>query len=74
MPQRSANVVVSPTLSLAKALIERFRKLKRATIIAKDVSWLWRTAYNCAIQGCSDWENQEDAVATLFDVAREVGV
>jgi hypothetical protein len=39
-------------------------------IIAKDLSWLWRTAYNAAIAGCHDWE--ELVVAEVFDLAREV--
>ena len=39
-------------------------------IIAKDLSWLWRTAYNAAVAGCQDWE--ELVVAEIFDLAREV--
>ncbi|KAI9059547.1 hypothetical protein FKP32DRAFT_1657351 [Trametes sanguinea] len=38
----------------------------------KDVSWLWRTAYNTAVQGCSEWENQEDGISDLFDTAKEL--
>ena len=38
----------------------------------KDVSWLWRTAYNCAAQGCTEWENAEERVPPLFDASREV--
>ncbi|OSX68031.1 hypothetical protein POSPLADRAFT_1064401 [Postia placenta MAD-698-R-SB12] len=38
---------------------------------SKDISWLWRTAYNCAIQGCTEWHNSEDRVAELFDIARQ---
>jgi len=37
---------------------------------SKDISWLWRTAYNCAVQGCTDWEDMDEAVSDLFDVAR----
>ncbi|KAF8599254.1 hypothetical protein BDV93DRAFT_609374 [Ceratobasidium sp. AG-I] len=37
-------------------------------VVAKDVSWLWRTAYNAAVSGCRDWD--ELAVAELFDLAR----
>lgn len=40
--------------------------------IIKDVSWLWRTAYNCAAQGCTEWENAEERVPPLFDVSRDV--
>ena len=46
---------------------------KRTPIAIKDISWLWRTAYNCAIQGCSEWENAEGKVPGLFDLSREVG-
>ncbi|KAI0665334.1 meiosis protein SPO22/ZIP4 like-domain-containing protein [Trametes maxima] len=38
----------------------------------KDVSWLWRTAYNTAVQGCTEWENQEDSISDLFDVTRQI--
>ncbi|CAE6472576.1 unnamed protein product [Rhizoctonia solani] len=39
-------------------------------IIAKDLSWLWRTAYNTAVAGCQDWD--ELVVAEIFDLAREL--
>ncbi|KAI0033707.1 meiosis protein SPO22/ZIP4 like-domain-containing protein [Vararia minispora EC-137] len=45
---------------------------KRLPLIIKDVSWLWRTAYNCANQGCAEWENAEEKVPALFDVAGEL--
>jgi len=41
-------------------------------MVAKDISWLWRTAYNCAVQGCSEWEDSEEKVAELFDLARQL--
>jgi len=41
-------------------------------MVLKDISWLWRTAYNCAVQGCSDWSDAEERAPRLFDVAREV--
>jgi hypothetical protein len=37
-----------------------------------DLSWLWRTTHNCAIQGCLDWEDAEDLISDLFDISREV--
>ncbi|KAH8111444.1 meiosis protein SPO22/ZIP4 like-domain-containing protein [Phellopilus nigrolimitatus] len=45
---------------------------KTAPFIAKDVSWLWRTAYNAAVQGCSDWEHAESQIADLFDISYEL--
>ena len=45
---------------------------KAIPLIMKDVSWLWRTAYNCAIQGCSEWEDCEEQIWTLFNIARDV--
>ncbi|KAG8763910.1 hypothetical protein FRC11_009432 [Ceratobasidium sp. 423] len=39
-------------------------------VIAKDLSWLWRTAYNAAVTGCQDWE--ELVVAEIFDLSREL--
>ncbi|KAK7688019.1 hypothetical protein QCA50_008389 [Cerrena zonata] len=54
----------------AITLIDSMRTQGRAIAVTKDISWLWRTAYNCAVQGCSEWENTEDEVADLFDIAR----
>ncbi|THH12968.1 hypothetical protein EW146_g7196 [Bondarzewia mesenterica] len=56
----------------AKILVRAACVEKRATIVIKDISWLWRTAYNCAIQGCSEWDNAEDKVPRLFDLSREL--
>ncbi len=42
------------------------------SLVIKDVSWLWRTAYNCAVQGCTEWDNAEEKLPPLFDVSREV--
>jgi len=42
------------------------------SLVIRDVSWLWRTAYNCAVQGCTEWDNAEEKVPPLFDVSREV--
>ncbi|KIY73384.1 hypothetical protein CYLTODRAFT_386998 [Cylindrobasidium torrendii FP15055 ss-10] len=55
----------------AVKLVAKAQKEKTAQMVTKDVSWLWRTAYNCAVQGCSEWED-EARIAALFDVAREL--
>ncbi|KAI0085689.1 meiosis protein SPO22/ZIP4 like-domain-containing protein [Irpex rosettiformis] len=64
-----------PTLldhfNTARTLITQLQQGKAATVIAKDISWLWRTAYNCAVQGCTEWEDEE-TVSRLFEVAREL--
>ncbi|KAH9075682.1 hypothetical protein EDB83DRAFT_2218480 [Lactarius deliciosus] len=54
-----------------KALVDAARKERRVSFIIKDISWLWRTAYNCAIQGCTEWDNAEERVPPLFDASRE---
>ncbi|KAG6828742.1 hypothetical protein H0H92_006880 [Tricholoma furcatifolium] len=36
----------------AKILTEAACAQKAMSLISKDVSWLWRTAYNCAVEGC----------------------
>lgn len=59
------------TLFLARILVTQFQEKNRTAVIAKDISWLWRTAYNCAVQGCTEWEDEE-AVSHLFDLARQV--
>ncbi|KAI0651390.1 meiosis protein SPO22/ZIP4 like-domain-containing protein [Trametes meyenii] len=58
--------------STALSLVTALEKKQNTTVGTKDVSWLWRTAYNTAVQGCSEWENQEDNVSDLFDVARQI--
>ena len=41
-------------------------------MIIKDISWLWRTAYNCANQGCAEWDDAEERVPRLFSIAGQV--
>lgn len=56
----------------AAALVNAASADQKSTIITKDISWLWRTAYNSAVQGCSDWGNTELQVTGLFHIAAEV--
>ncbi|EUC65587.1 SPO22/ZIP4-like meiosis protein [Rhizoctonia solani AG-3 Rhs1AP] len=57
-------------LQRALDLIKIMASKNNLAIIAKDLSWLWRTAYNAAVAGCQDWE--ELVVAEIFDLAREL--
>lgn len=43
-------------------------------MIFKDLSWLWRTAYNVAIQGCAEWDDSEAFLSELFDLSRAVNL
>ncbi len=61
-------------LNLAKVLTEAAIVQKTYPLIAKDVSWLWRTAYNHAVRGCSEWTGSEQRIAEIFDISREVSV
>ena len=36
------------------------------------MSWLWKSAYNCAVQGCSEWECDGEQISELFDIVKEV--
>ncbi|KAL0950560.1 hypothetical protein HGRIS_007363 [Hohenbuehelia grisea] len=56
----------------AKALAEAACAQNAMSLISKDVSWLWRTAYNCAVQGCADWEQFDDRIPELFEMARDL--
>ncbi|KAJ6505545.1 hypothetical protein C8R45DRAFT_1209240 [Mycena sanguinolenta] len=56
----------------AKILAEEACTQKAITLIIKDVSWLWRTAYNCAVQGCAEWERSEERISQLFEFARDL--
>jgi len=58
---------------LAKGFVDLAVQKDVVTVIRKDLSWLWRTAYNTAVQGCTDWGEEFEAYATaLFRVARDV--
>ncbi|KAF4566535.1 hypothetical protein EYR36_011966 [Pleurotus pulmonarius] len=67
---------------LTDALVEHFQTAKTLTeaactqkafsIINKDVSWLWRTAYNTAIQACAEWEDANEKISELFEIARDL--
>lgn len=58
----------------AKDLISQISTKKGIAVIARDISWLWRMAYNSAVKGCSTWECPDDLVSDLFDISREVRV
>ncbi|RDX43939.1 hypothetical protein OH76DRAFT_1128530 [Lentinus brumalis] len=56
----------------ALSLVTALESKQNTAIGTKEVSWLWRTAYNTAVQGCSEWDNQEDSVSDLFDISRQL--
>ncbi|GJJ13838.1 hypothetical protein Clacol_008095 [Clathrus columnatus] len=66
--------------TLVQALIGHFKtgndvcdtaqEKKNLPAIVKELSWLWRTAYNIAVQGCSEWTDSEEQLAELFDLSR----
>ncbi|PPQ65610.1 hypothetical protein CVT24_011819, partial [Panaeolus cyanescens] len=53
----------------AQVLADSASKQKTLSLVFKDLSWLWRTAYNCAVQGCSEWENAGEQISELFSIA-----
>lgn len=53
-------------------LIKKLEESVNLTLVIRDIAWLWRAAYNCAIQGCSEWEHAESTVSDIFDIARQV--
>ncbi|KAI6020837.1 hypothetical protein BKA83DRAFT_4291597 [Pisolithus microcarpus] len=55
----------------AKALVETVA-CENVALVIRDLSWLWRTAYNCAIDGCSNWDNHGEEVSNAFDIARQL--
>ncbi|KAJ9115466.1 hypothetical protein QFC22_005224 [Naganishia vaughanmartiniae] len=63
--------VVREVLNLFHQAVEICRKLQEAgqlVVYAKDCAWLYKTAYNLALQGLSSWENT-DSILTCFEVA-----
>ncbi|KAJ7030194.1 meiosis protein SPO22/ZIP4 like-domain-containing protein [Mycena alexandri] len=74
-PASNKPVLIETLIShfhIAKILAEAACAQKAIALIIKDVSWLWRTAYNCAVQGCAEWERNEERIALLFEVARDL--
>lgn len=57
-------------IEIAVGLIEAAVSRKSASLIIKDISWLWRIVYNTAIEGCKGWDAFK--VAELFSLARRV--
>lgn len=70
--QRVHLVIYSEFVAVARTLIENALSEGKIAVVMKDLSWLWRTAYNCAVQGCTEWENFEDQVTDLFEIAQQV--
>lgn len=56
----------------ARILTDAASAQKAVPLVFKDISWLWRLAYNCAVEGTSQWVNAGDQIAELFDISREV--
>ncbi|KAF5339435.1 hypothetical protein D9611_009828 [Ephemerocybe angulata] len=67
-------LLVDPTANrtaLINTMVEHFRTEQKAvSLIMKDLSWLWRRAYNSAVQGCSEWEGCGDQISELFEIAK----
>ncbi|KAF6758817.1 meiosis protein SPO22/ZIP4 like-domain-containing protein [Ephemerocybe angulata] len=76
-------LLVDPTANrtaLINTMVEHFRtakilatsalEQKAVSLIMKDLSWLWRRAYNSAVQGCSEWEGCGDQISELFEIAK----
>jgi len=62
------------TYATARDLISQVSTKKGIAVISRDISWLWRMAYNSAVKGCSTWDCPDDLVSDLFDISREVRV
>ncbi|KZT35440.1 hypothetical protein SISSUDRAFT_990583, partial [Sistotremastrum suecicum HHB10207 ss-3] len=74
-PAASIPALVEALIGHFQTALELCKKacsVNRASFILKDVSWLWRTAYNTAVSGCADWDDCELAVSNLFDVALDL--
>ncbi|KAG2036233.1 meiosis protein SPO22/ZIP4 like-domain-containing protein [Suillus americanus] len=71
-PAADLDRLVAALLHHLKIAVTVAESCEQPAILARDVSWLWRTAYNCAIQACSDWEDREDQISDIFDAARRL--
>ncbi|KIK46084.1 hypothetical protein CY34DRAFT_22194 [Suillus luteus UH-Slu-Lm8-n1] len=71
-PAADLDRLVVALLHHLKIAVTIAESCEQPAMLARDVSWLWRTAYNCAIQACSDWEDREDQISDIFDAARRL--
>ncbi|KAG1855968.1 meiosis protein SPO22/ZIP4 like-domain-containing protein [Suillus subluteus] len=71
-PAADLDRLIAALLHHLKIAVTVAESCEQPAILARDVSWLWRTAYNCAIQACSDWEDREDQISDIFDAARRL--
>ncbi|KAG1908825.1 uncharacterized protein F5891DRAFT_1180389 [Suillus fuscotomentosus] len=71
-PAADLNRLVAALLHHLNIAVTVAESCEQPAMLSRDVSWLWRTAYNCAIQACSDWEDREDQISDIFDAARRV--
>ena len=63
---------IKSDLGIAIQVASEAKQKGHISVIRKDISWLWRTAYNCANQGCAEWDDAEKKVPVLFDLAGQV--
>jgi hypothetical protein len=61
-------------LSTAQMIVEEAFAEKREAMMVKDVSWLWRTTFNLAVDGCASWGGGAENVSRLFDICAEVRI
>ncbi|TBU48727.1 meiosis protein SPO22/ZIP4 like-domain-containing protein [Dichomitus squalens] len=59
-------------LSTSLSLVTALQSNLNTAVDRRDISWLWRTAYNAAVQGCAEWEDHEYTISDLFDIARQL--
>lgn len=71
-PAADLNRLVAALLHHLNIAVTVAESCEQPAMLSRDVSWLWRTAYNCAIQACSDWEAREDQISDIFDAARRL--
>jgi hypothetical protein len=64
--------IKTTAIIIGREIVQAALSKKEAAVILKDISWLWRTAYNTAVQGCIDWPSE--IVSDLFDISREARV
>lgn len=56
----------------ALELVQKASNSNQSHAIMKDISWLWRTAYNCGIKGCTEWSASDEKITSLFVITSQV--
>jgi len=64
--------LIKSNFGIAIQVASEAKQKGHISVIRKDISWLWRSGYNAAIGGCSEWEGAELGISNLFELVEKL--